>query len=62
MNKLALPYLALQHSAIRIDDPTATQTAAPSVSTAHQHNRHGLACAWRIDPSTGRLVCVWSQS
>jgi hypothetical protein len=62
MNKLVLLYSALRHPAGRADSGVATPSNAKSFPAAHRHDRHDLACAWRIDPTTGRLGCVWSQS
>jgi hypothetical protein len=66
MNKLVLLYSALRHPAGRSGGgvavaPKAMTSPPLSERPAHGHNQV-LTCAWRVDPETGRLGCVWSSS
>ena len=66
MNKLVLVYSALRYPAGRSGGgfgvaPKAMTSLALSARAAHSHG-HALSCAWRVDPTTGRLDCVWSSS
>jgi len=65
MNKLFLAFSALRHPAGRPDGGVAVApiaTVSPLTGRRAEGHDHRLACAWGIDPATGRLGCVWWES